>query len=100
MEVGFASADVTPAIGKEVPGGFAKSYSQSIHDPLFATAAVFDYGTTRVALVGLDNLSVKRSVVQAARALIEQGTGIPGANVMVGCSHTHNGGPGFGAVPG
>ena len=100
MKVGFASADVTPAIGKEVPGGFAKSYSQSIHDPLFATAAVFDDGVTRVALVGLDNLSVKRSVVQAARALIEQRTGIPGANVMVGCSHTHNGGPGFGSVPG
>ena len=100
MQVGFAAADVTPAIGSEVPGGFSKAYSRSVHDPLLATACVVADGETRVALVGLDNLSVKRAVVQAARAMIEEQTGIPGGNVMVGASHTHNGGPAIGARPG
>jgi hypothetical protein len=100
MQVGFACADTTPAIGREVPGGFSKAFSRSIHDPLLATAVVVGDGETRVALVGLDNLSVKRSVVQAARRVIEERTGIPGANVMVGASHTHNGGPCQGALPG
>jgi hypothetical protein len=100
MQAGFASADITPAIGREVPGGFSKAFSTNIHDPLLATAVVIGDGETRVALVGLDNLSVKRSVVQAARRAIEARTGIPGPNVMVGASHTHNGGPCFGALPG
>ncbi len=100
MQVGFAAADITPPIGSEVPGGFAKAFSRSIHDPLLATAVVIADGDSRVALVGLDNLSVKRSVVQAARAAIEEKTGIPGTHVMVGASHTHNGGPCVGALPG
>jgi len=100
MQVGFARADITPAIGREVPGGFSKAFSRSIHDPLYATAVVIGDGETRVALVGLDNLSVKRSVVQAARAAVEARTGIPGSHAMVGASHTHNGGPCMGALPG
>jgi len=100
MQVGFACADVTPPIGREVPGGFCKAFSRSIHDPLLATACVIGDGETRVALVGLDNLSVKRSVVQRARGMIEELAGIPGGHVMVGASHTHNGGPCVGALPG
>ena len=98
MFAGFASADVTPAVGNEAPGGFSKAFGQSIHDPLLATAAVFEDGTTRVALVGLDNLSVKVSVVRAARKMIEERCGIPGGNVMIGASHTHSGGPCVGAA--
>jgi hypothetical protein len=100
MQVGFARADITPAIGSEVPGGFSKAFSRSIHDPLYATACVIGDGERRVALVGLDNLSVKRSVVERARVLIEERAGIPAAHVMVGASHTHNGGPCVGALAG
>ncbi|MGQ9732076.1 MAG: hypothetical protein ACUVX8_12485, partial [Candidatus Zipacnadales bacterium] len=100
MQVGFAAADITPPIGSEKPGGFLKAFNWTIHDPLFATAIVISAGDTRVALVGLDALSVKRSVVQAARAVIARHTGIPPTHVMVGASHTHNGGPCVGALPG
>lgn len=100
MKAGFAVADITPPIGKEVPGGLVKAYSTCIHDPLLVSAAVFDDGETRVALVGVDTLSIRGRTVRAARALVEQRTGIPGRNVLVGCSHTHNGGPSGWAVPG
>lgn len=100
MKAGFAIADITPPLGREVPGSLSKRYGTSIHDPLWASAAVFDDGRTRVALVGLDALSVRRSTVLAARKMIEERCGIPGENVMVGCSHTHNGGPTMGAYPG
>ena len=100
MKVGFASADVTPAIGMEKPGGFRKGFNQVIHDPCCAKAVVIEGDGERVALVGLDTLSVKRSVVEGARQIIEEKTGIPGANVMVGASHTHASGPMMGAKPG
>ena len=100
MKVGFASADITPSIGMEKPGGFRKGFHRTIHDPCCAKAVVIEGDGQRVALVGLDALSIKRSVVEAARALIEEKTGIPRSHVLVGCSHTHAGGPTVGSVPG
>jgi hypothetical protein len=46
-----------------------------------------------VAFVGVDALSIKRSVVQAAREHAAAATGIPAGSIMVAASHTHNGGP-------
>lgn len=100
MKVGFASADVTPSIGMEQPGGFSKAYHRTIHDPCCAKAIVIESEGALVALVGLDTLSVKKSVVARARALITEKTGIPGGHVMVGASHSHASGPIVGALPG
>jgi hypothetical protein len=100
MKVGFASADVTPSIGMEQPGGFSKAYHQSIHDPCCAKAVVVEDGGVRVALVGLDTLSVRKSIVDKARRMIEEAIGIPGGHVMVGASHSHCSGPIVGAKPG
>ncbi len=100
MQVGFAIADITPPLGTEVPGGLNKRYSVSVHDPLYASAVVIAQGESRVALVGLDALSVRGFTVREAREMIQARCGIPGENVLVGCSHTHNGGPTCGALPG
>jgi len=100
MQIGFASADITPSIGMEQPGGFSKAYHQRIHDACCAKAVVIAGDGARVALVGLDALSVKKSIVAQARALITEKTGIPGSHVLVGASHTHCGGPIVGARPG
>ncbi|MFO7948038.1 MAG: hypothetical protein R6V19_14635, partial [Armatimonadota bacterium] len=100
MKAGFASADITPSIGMECPGGFSKKFHTAVHDPCCAKAMVIEGDDETVALVGLDTLSIKRSVVQAARERIEAETDIPGSNVMVGASHTHRGGPIFGFRPG
>jgi neutral ceramidase len=93
IKAGFAERDITPSIGMEQPGGYSKSFHRSYHDPCKVRAAVFDDGTQRVALVGLDTLIVPRSIVLQARARIEKLTGIPAAAVMVGASHSHSSGP-------
>jgi len=100
MKVGFASADITPALGMECPGGFSKAYHQKLHDPCCAKAMVIEDDHEVVAFVGLDTLSVKHSVVETARQMIQDKAGIMGAAVMVGASHTHAGGPIVGAFPG
>lgn len=89
---GFAQEDITPAVGTEMPGMLQKRFGESVHDPLLVTAMVVHDGTRSAAIVGVDALSVKRSVVQRARERIAAATGIPGDAVMVGASHTHNGG--------
>lgn len=93
LRVGFARADITPAVGMEIPGGFAKNFSQGIHDPLWAEAAYFADGTVRLAVVGIDTINVSLEMVQEARKQAEARCGIPGGNILIGASHTHNGGP-------
>jgi len=100
MKVGFASADITPALGMECPGGFSKAYHQKIHDHCYAKAMVIEHVGEAVAFVGLDTLSVKHSLVETARQRITDKTGLLGSSIMVGASHTHAGGPIVGAFPG
>lgn len=89
---GFAHADITPAVGTEMPGMLQKRFGESVHDPLLVTALVVHDGTRGAAIVGVDALSVKRSLVLRARERIAAATDIAGDAVMVGASHTHNGG--------
>lgn len=93
MKIGFGSANITPAYGMEKPGGMGKAYIQGVHDDCLVTACVLDDGEGAIAPVGVDSLSLKHSVCQAARKLIEEAVGIPGDHVMFGASHTHCGGP-------
>jgi hypothetical protein len=100
FKVGFAERDITPEIGAEAPGGYGKSYHKSLHDPCKVRAAVFDDGTNRVALVGLDALAVHRQTVRKVRKTICQKTGMAEDAILLGASHSHSSGPMFGVMPG
>jgi hypothetical protein len=93
IKAGFAEADVTPEIGMEQPGGYGKVFHRSLHDPCKARAGVFDDGSRRVAVVGLDALMVPRSLVVAVRKQVEAVTGIAGGAVLLNASHSHSSGP-------
>ncbi len=93
IQAGCMRIDITPELGAEMPGSMQKRFAKGVHDPLFAHAMVLDNGEAAVALVGLDALSVKRSIVTKAREMISERTDVPASHVMVAASHTHNGGP-------
>ena len=82
LKAGFAERDITPGIGMEQPGGYGKAYHRSFHDACKVRVAVFDDGSRRMALVGLDTLVVPRSVVVDARARIEKELKLPGDAVL------------------
>ena len=100
MNVGFAELDITPEIGMEMPSGYGKSYHKSIHDPCKVRAVVFDDGTKRAALVGVDTASVSRSLVDAVRKQIQARCGIAYEAILIGASHSHSSGPLSGPMPG
>lgn len=76
-----------------MPGDFRKRISTGVHDPLHATACVISDEGTDVAIVSVDALSVKRSVVESARKLVQSRCGIPPQNILIAATHTHSGGP-------
>ncbi len=100
MTAGFAEKDITPEPGMEAPGGYGKSFHQEVHDPCKVRAAVFDDGSRRVALVGVDGIGIHGEMVASARSEIQKRTGIEPAAIMVAASHSHSSGPLHGIMPG
>lgn len=93
VQAGFAERDITPAIGMEQPGGYAKIFHQRLHDPCKVRIALVDDGQSKIVLVSVDALLVPRPLVLAARKAIETATGIPGKAVLIAATHSHSSGP-------
>jgi neutral ceramidase len=96
LHAGIGRASLTPAIGNWLLGFAGRdSGCTSIHDELYATTLVLEAGGQRLAIVSCDLLFLHPRIVSQVREIVEATTGIPGRNVMLCCTHTHSGPPGF-----
>jgi neutral ceramidase len=93
LKAGFAERDIAPARGMQMDGNYLPDFVKGFHDKCKVRAAVFDDGTQRVALVGVDSIVMHRDMVEAARKTIEERCRIPGGAVMIGATHDHSAGP-------
>lgn len=91
FQVGASTVRITPPLGVPLAGYYHERGSEGVHDDLFARALVIEEDGVEAAVVSLDLISTRRSFVAAARRLIEEQTGIPGAHVMIGATHAHTG---------
>ncbi|MBN1581717.1 MAG: hypothetical protein JXA89_13515 [Anaerolineae bacterium] len=91
ISVGVARADITPPVGIKSAGFAARGPLTRLHDPLFATALVFDDGHRQAALISCDLLHIDAQTVGEVRSHIERSTDIAGDAVTVACTHTHYG---------
>jgi len=87
----FAKVDITPAGPVGLAGYFNERISAGVLDPLFARAAVFETAGGPMALVICDLIGLPRSATDLLRTRIETDCGVPAANVLVACTHTHTG---------
>jgi neutral ceramidase len=92
FRAGAATANITPPLGIEINGGTGPAIATHVHDELLARALVLDDGTTRLALVVVDNCLIDRAVLDEAKALIHRHTGIGSNHVSISATHTHSAG--------
>jgi hypothetical protein len=80
---------MTPPDGTPLAGYYRKRLSEGVLDDLYSKALVVERDGVKAAIVVCDILTLPRHVVESARRMIERQTGIPGANMMIGATHTH-----------
>lgn len=92
LRAGAAAVDITPTqFPMNMPGGFSANMAEKAHDPFHSRALVLDDGTTQVALVVVDNLGAGPDVLNEAKALASEKTGIPRNKMLISSTHTHSG---------
>ncbi|MBO5271188.1 MAG: hypothetical protein J6B77_10415, partial [Clostridia bacterium] len=93
MKIGFAEYDITPPVGKLIPGGFeARLTSEPSRGKLLVTAMTLTEGDMTVILVSADMLSMQVRFADRVRRRISEKTGVPVEQIMVASTHTHTGG--------
>lgn len=91
FKAGASFSNVTPNLGDAIVGNTDMPPATYIHDQLYAKSLVLDDGTTKLAFVLIDNVSIDREVFDAAKKKIYDETGIPAGNILMAATHTHSG---------
>lgn len=91
LQAGASTVTITPPLGTPMAGFFRYREAETVADDLTARTLVLDDGTTRLALVVCDLISLKAEIVTAARNRITERHGIPAECIMIACTHTHTG---------
>lgn len=89
LKIGVGQANINPPLGIGLAGYYHERGNEGVLDDIAAKATVLDDGQTRAAIVVCDLISMPRWIVLEARKLVEEQTGIPGANIMIAATHTH-----------
>jgi len=88
LRVGAALRIITPNPLLPVSGGIGVPHPvKEKRGDLFARAMVFEQGSTRIAIVNVDNLGWTSILGNRSRALIK---GIAPENILIGATHTHS----------
>lgn len=91
FKAGASISNITPYLGGGIVGNFGiPPEAKHVHDQLHTRALVLDDGSTKLALVVSDNISIKREVYDEAKRIISQQTGIPPDHVLTSSTHTHS----------
>jgi neutral ceramidase len=90
LRAGAATVDITPPLGGPIVGNWTAMPATYVHDELRARCLVIDDDGTRVAIAVIDSLGVARHVLDEARRLAHEHTGIPPGRILLGATHTHS----------
>lgn len=92
LVAGVATAEITPLAPVFLCGHpYAPRMSTGVHDPLLSSAMYLENRGNAALLMSLDILFLSPADALDLRARISAAAGVPEANVIAGCTHTHSG---------
>jgi hypothetical protein len=99
LRAGAAAVDVSPLqYPVRVNGMFLERTSSKQSDPVFAKALVLEAGSTRLALVVVDSCMMPRELLDQAKQIAAEKTGIPTDRMLISATHTHSAPAAMGAL--
>lgn len=93
LTVGAYAMDITPPeemLPLPFNGGITAKYSDNVVDPLHSRTIVLDDGTERIAIVVVDSCIMDRELLDQAKGLAQEATGIPSSKILISATHTHS----------
>ncbi len=91
FKAGAATTNITPFLGGGLVGNYGTPPpANHVHDELHARCLVLDDGATKLVFIIVDNIGLNRNLIDEAKRLIQEETGIPRSNVLVSAIHTHS----------
>ena len=92
IRAGAAAIDITPDAGTHLAGSGMgeRRPAQSVMDPLYARAVIFESGDRRVCIVTLDVTIVTGDYTEKIRTAISEQTGVAPDAIMVHATQTHS----------
>jgi len=91
LRAGAATANITPLMGVLLDGTIMQiGPAKHVHDELHARCLVLEDGSTRLAFAIVDNTMISREVIDHAKNLVQESTGIPPGNVLISATHSHS----------
>ncbi|MFI5454465.1 MAG: hypothetical protein ACHRXM_03355 [Isosphaerales bacterium] len=99
FRAGACAIDVSPSTFPVlVNGGFLQNRAARINDPVRAKCLVLDDGSTRLAIVVVDICMMPRELIDRAKELAREKTGIPTSRMLISATHTHSAPAAMGAL--
>jgi hypothetical protein len=99
LRAGAASIDIAPTkFPVLINGGFLQNQALRINDRIRAKCVILDDGTTRLAIVVVDSCMLARELIDRAKQLAREQTGIPTDRMLISATHTHSAPAAMGAL--
>jgi neutral ceramidase len=91
FRAGAVALDVTPVkLPVIINGNMLPVVTSEISDRLHARTLVLDDGKNQVAIVIVDNCMMPRDLLDKAKTLASEATGIPTSHMLVAATHSHS----------
>ena len=90
FRAGAYAIDITPtSFPVIINGGFLSATASKVTDPLHARCLILDDGATQVGLCVIDTCLLPRDLLDQAKGLIQQATGLAPERLLLSATHTH-----------
>ena len=90
FSAGAARADITPPVGTCLYGYAPDWHSDSVHDPLDATALAVRQNGETALLISVTVGDLQTELSDEVREKVSQKTGVPAGNILIAATHTHS----------